>query len=283
MATNLYLHNVDPGYTPATKRGAWDLSTAATIMRMDTSKFSGGIIASVGIVETSSSGTYDVLFARFVSGPLGAQTVAGTVNVIISVMESNALADFFWHLHIYVTTGDSDTVRGTLLTDYVESTTNEWGAASTTSGLALQSAQTLSSLAVSQGDRIVAEVGYIARNTSTAARLGTMRYGSCLSASILDVAPDLTVGGDGTASAGFLTFSQDLTWSDVIEARSYEQNIEVTYAGVLNEARLHEQNLEVVYAGVLNEARIHEQNLEVVYQNLPLRRRPVSMNPMLMA
>lgn len=261
MATQLYVSATAPSYTPSTKRGAWDDSASTVVGSLDTTKINGGAIASKGVAETNTSPTWDVLLARFVSGPLAAQTIAGTVDVILGVYESNAAADMSYHLHIYVTQGDSDTPRGTLLTDYVDPA-NEWGTSNLTAGKALQAAQSLSSLAVSKGDRLVVELGYIARNSVATSYTGTLYYGTLLSAFVADVAPDLAVGGSALTGAGFLTFSQDLTWSDVIEARAAEQSLEVVTLPSSPEARASEQWFEMARENVTI-ATVMEQFLEV--------------------
>lgn len=228
MATTLYLTNAAAPYTPATLRGAWDDTAAGVTRALDTTTAGGGAITSVARAETNASTTWDVLLYRGVSGPLAAQTISGTVDVVVGVSESNAAADFFWHLHIYCTQGDSDTPRGTLLTDYVENTTNEWP--TTAVGVGLQSAQTLTSVAISDGDRLVAELGYIARNNSTTSRTGTLRYGTLHPDTLAPVA-DLSVGSSNvTTLAGFLTFSNTLTEA-ALEGRISQAVVEAAYSG----------------------------------------------------
>lgn len=206
MATKFYLLNQTAPYTPATIRGAWDDSAGAVTRALSTSKTGGGSFTTVARAETNASNTWDVLLYRGVSGPLAAQTISGTVDVVIGALESNSAADFYWHIHIYATQGDSDTPRGTLLTDYVENTTNEFP--TTATGRALQSAQALTSLAVSAGDRLVVEIGYIARNSVTTSRTGTINYGTQLSANPFGDASDLTSGSTNvTTLAGFISFS----------------------------------------------------------------------------
>lgn len=201
--TVLYLTRSVAPYTPPTIRGAWDQTAGAVTHFLDTVKAGGGEITALTIAETNASPTWDVLLYRGVSGPLAAQTLSGTLNVIIGVGSNSASADFYWHLHAYVTQGDSDTPRGTLINDYVENTTNEWPGAD--DQLALQAAQAIS-LAVSDGDRIVVELGLIARNSVATSFSGTMRYGTLLAGGGTEAA-DATVGGSVTTGAGHLVFS----------------------------------------------------------------------------
>ena len=219
MATKYYLTNLTAPYTPATLRGAWDDTAGQVTKALDVYKGKGGVITTVARANTNASATYDVLLYRGVTGPLAAQTISGTVDLILGVIESASVAEFYWHVHIYVTQGDTDTPRGDILTDYVENTTNEWGTTSATNGMALQSAQSLTGLAISDGDRIVVEIGYIDREGSATSRTGTLNYGT-QDPTLLSDAADLTVGAAGASLAGFLTFSTTLTeQSSVIEAR----------------------------------------------------------------
>lgn len=67
------------------------------------------------------------------------------------------------------------TSRGTLISDYVEAA--EFATSLNTGGRALAAVQTLSSLAVSAGDRIVVEIGYRATNSVSTSFTGTLAYG----------------------------------------------------------------------------------------------------------
>jgi hypothetical protein len=206
MATRFYLHNVSAPYTPATIRGAWDATASAVVKALDTAIRPTHAITYVSIAETSTTDEWDVLLGRFVSGPLKAGTIGtGTVDVMLGVYENNAAANDHYHLHIFVTAGDTDTVRGTLLTNYREAAgVNEWGTATATSGRALNAAQSLSSVVVSDGDRIVVEIGYTARNTSATSYNARVYYGVGTDVT----AADLTASGDGTTYRGYIQFSE---------------------------------------------------------------------------
>lgn len=213
MATQFYLTAAPAPYSPATMRGAWDDTAGAITKALSSDKAGGGAIASVARAETNAAANWDVLLYRGVSGPLAAQTIAGNVNVVIGALESSASADFAWHLHIYVTQGDSDTPRGTLLSDYVETTANEWP--TTAAGLVLAADQALTSLAVTAGDRLVVEIGYVALNASATSFTGTLRYGT-LDPTLLTPAPDLTNGSTSvTTQAGYVDFLSGVTESPV--------------------------------------------------------------------
>ena len=141
---------------------------------LDTTKNQGGTITSVARAETNANDEYDVLLYRGVSGPLGTQEIDVNVNVVIGV-SGPAAANDHWHLHIYTTQGDSDTVREVGLDNYREAAgVNEWPA--TAVGVALNAAQSCH-IHTQDGDRLVVEIGYAARNTVTTSYTGTLWYG----------------------------------------------------------------------------------------------------------
>ena len=125
MATRFYLQNAAPGASPSTNRGAWD-DVASKVFK-GLSRTKSGTIASLGVPESSTTGDYDVMILKLVSEPVPAQSITGTVQVCIGALESSTQQNAHWHLHVYVTQGDTDSLVGTLLTDYTEPAgTNEW-------------------------------------------------------------------------------------------------------------------------------------------------------------
>jgi hypothetical protein len=160
---------------------------------------------SIGIAETVNTTDYDVLLLRCVSAPLSANcSFAGTLNVMMGVQESATDADMAYYIHVFVTQGDTDTVRGTLLANYADPNTNEWG--TTVLGKALTAAQSLSAVSALTGDRIAVEIGYRSRNTTASTRTGTIWYGGSGS--------DLASGGAAAGGVGYLDFSDTFTLVD---------------------------------------------------------------------
>jgi len=175
--TRLYLTaDATAAYTPATKKGAWDKTTGSVVERL--SPFHHGTGQGPTNTENVATNNYDVLIATFVSDPIyGNTTISGTINGILLCAESNADANFVAHVHAWVTQGDSDTVRGTLLTDWVDST--EWAVdsfAQLYSGIQIPW-QAISSVSAQDGDRIVVEIGFQAQNTHTTNRTGSIQIG----------------------------------------------------------------------------------------------------------
>lgn len=201
QTARFYMQNAAPDVAIATHRGAWDAT--ASVLQRKLASTKAGAIASRGVAEASATNNYDVLILKFVSEPiLNAQTVTGTLNWVAGSRESNTAMNAHWHVHAYVTQGDTDTLRGTLATNYTEPLgTNEWPTTAVGDGPA--AAVNLSSVAISANDRIVVEAGYVARNTSATSRTGTLWYGGIN-------ATDLALGGDETTLPGWWEFSQDL-------------------------------------------------------------------------
>lgn len=195
MATRFYLTNSTTPYTPATIRGAWDSTTSAIIKYLGPAP--GGSAATRGQAEAVTTNNYDVLLGRWVSdGAIAAGNLSGVMSWVIGVLESSASANDFFHIHAYVTQGDSNTPRGTLLTDSIGAT--EWP---TTATGRSELDKALSTVAVQVGDRIVVEIGYQAQNTSSTSFTGTMNYGNTGTV-------DLPGGNTGvTAGPGWIQFS----------------------------------------------------------------------------
>lgn len=257
--TKLYLHTGTAPYTPATIRGTWDDTAGAVTRALDPYKTGGGNITTVARAEAVSTDPYRVLLFRGVSGPLTAQTISGTLDVVLGILEANADADFHWMLHVYVTQGDSDTLRGTLLSNYTEALgTNEWPTTGT--GKGLNSAQALASLAVSAGDRLVVEIGYVSRNTHTTSRSGTLRYGT-LDASV--EAADLTIGSTSVSSlAGYLTFSSAIEQD--ITTRATQAGVESIVTTSTPAVRATQAGVEVLYQLAIA-GRYTQAGFEVIY------------------
>lgn len=216
MSVKLYLNNALTPYAPGTPKGAWDSITSTIVVPMSTEPFGQGIdLIEVG--EATIVSPYSVLMLRGVSSKLQAQTISGTLDVLLGINETNIDAEFFWHIHAYVSDGNTESVRGVLLTDYTE-VANEWpflNAFRPGTGRALVAPVALNSVGVLSGDRIVVEIGYISRNVHTTNRVGTLWYGSKLPP-LFEPVVDLSLGStSGSSQAGTITFSQDILFESV--------------------------------------------------------------------
>lgn len=257
MATRFYLHNAAAPYTPATIRGGWNSTASAVTKKIDPWKAGSSTKA---YTNFASSGTapYSHLHYRGVSGKLAAGTIGtGTVNLCILFKEDNSpTTDAYWRVHIYVTAGDSDTVRGTLLNQYAEDTTNELP--STNLATALQSAQALSSVTVSDGDRLVVELGLVKRGTASGN--GVLVYGFDAGAS------DASVGDDTWAlnRASYIEFSETLTGGSTVVGRVSQATAEAAFAEATSAAAVTQATVEAPFGDATSAASVTQATTEVV-------------------
>ena len=257
--TKLYPSAVGVAYTPATIRGAWEKTTGHAICGMGAKDLSGlGGPLSIGSAETVSSADYDVLLLRCVSAPLAADhNFSGTLNLMMGVQESNAAADMAYYLHVFVTQGDTDNLRGTLLANYADPDTNEWG--TTALGKALSAAATLTAVAALTGDRIVVEIGYRSRNTVTTSRTGTIWYGGSGS--------DLSSGGAADGGVGYFDFSDTFTLVDNPVLRVSQVAVEALRRPTEARLQVSQLAIETVRRATSGNLRLTQLAVEVVRRN----------------
>lgn len=202
--TRLYFQNAAESFTPTTIRGDWDDDTTSTVVRKLGENKAG---ASAVAVVTEDTGTedWDILMVRFVSEPLQYDTSftsSDTVEWILGVLESASQADFHYHLYIYITQGDTDSLRGALLSDNIASA--EWPTKARGYG---EGTQSLSTVPAQAGDRIVVEVGYQAQNGRTSNYDGTLYYGA--------TGDDLVQGSTSvTQNSGWIEFSNTFSFAN---------------------------------------------------------------------
>lgn len=204
MASRVYLNNAAAAATPSAALGAWDDGPTLTWRHLGRTK--AGAATEVSRNETSTSATWDVYLWTGVSDELSAQTIAGTLDGCVKVRQPNTGSNFVFHLHVWVMKPDG-TARGTLLADAIDDplATQEWPVNSTPDLEAkafLQ--QALSSVGASAGDRIVAEIGFQAQNTSSTLRAGVVGYGG--------TGADATDTDTDESHASWIEFSQTLLW-----------------------------------------------------------------------
>jgi hypothetical protein len=257
--TKLYPSAVGVAYTPATIRGAWEKTTGHAICGMGAKDLSGlGGPLSIGSAETVSSADYDVLLLRCVSAPLAADhNFSGTLNLMMGVQESNAAADMAYYLHVFITQGDTDNLRGTLLANYADPDTNEWG--TTALGKALSAAATLTAVAALTGDRIVVEIGYRSRNTVTTSRTGTIWYGGSGS--------DLSSGGAADGGVGYFDFSDTFTLVDNPVLRVSQVAVETLRRPTEARLQVSQLAIETVRRATSGNLRLSQFAVEVVRRN----------------
>lgn len=212
MATRFYLHgptdlfgqSITPTITPAFD-GEWDRTTNASRRRCSPFK-NISVLAEVTDPEGTATSPYDVLLRQFISDPLAAQTISGTVKGQIKCRESSDANDMSRALCIRVCSNDGTTIRGTLLNDFPESLTSEFKYGGT-ENRNFPPSTALSSVSASDGDRLLIELGYRSFNVLS----GALRYGYLTTGD--DAASDLPE--DETATDDYspwIEFSATLTF-----------------------------------------------------------------------
>lgn len=178
MASRLYFCSTSATYTPTSFMGSWSTTSSAITKLLGTAHDTGAP-ATVAIAEAVTTNPYNVCWGRWVSNGIAKTgTLSGVVSWAVGVKESSLSANDFLRVHIWVTAGNTSTVRGTLLSQFVDTiefTTTAAGQSHTASNLSVDLA--ITSTSVQAGDRIVVEIGYSAKNSVSTSFTGTMNYG----------------------------------------------------------------------------------------------------------
>lgn len=165
--TRFYLSNVASPYDPplatvADADGDWDRFSTST---SKLSRVKEGAAASAGLSVGSTDATYDVLNRRFISDALTVGgTIQGSAEWVLKAREDSDDLNAYSHVHLWVTQGDSNTPRGTLVADRVGAVELS---SSTTYTAYSDGVIVVNPVAAHVGDRIVAEIGYRASSTAT--------------------------------------------------------------------------------------------------------------------
>lgn len=160
----------------------------------------------------------DSAIARFISQPIGAQTITGTGKGQVLMRESATGLNAHPQIVIRVVSNDGTTVRGTLYAgDSGTGTLAEM--TTTTRNWQIPRAAvlpiTLSSVTAQAGDRILMETGFRADSTSTSS-FGVHRFGSLAAAG---GANDLVEAGTATTDLNnWFEFSANLTFGGATPA-----------------------------------------------------------------
>lgn len=165
MATRLYFSGevaaeALPDFDPA-----WDSTADAVSMSLVAEKTDSGVVS-----VNAFSGSLKVAFGRFVSSPLAAQTITGTVKCYLMVADRDSTSGCLSYMALKVVSSDGQTVRGTLLAlshhgsglEFVSLFTNR-----------LYASNAVSEVECQVGDRLMAEIGVFNGSLSEDMRLIT--------------------------------------------------------------------------------------------------------------
>ncbi len=163
----------------------------------------------------SAAQDQDALMGQFISPPIAAQTVSGTVKMQMQVSEASAARDARSQLVVRVVSHDGLTVRGTLYAGDTGSLTDEWAVGTETNQTFPQdplSPATMTSVVASEGDRIVVEYGFRQHQTGTNANDARMNLGDGGSSG--DLADSESDTQTGTTFNPWIEFSNAISLSD---------------------------------------------------------------------
>lgn len=192
MATRFYLPTTGAAPISPAPTAEWeDTANAASPLKMVTTRINSAF-NTFSIAESGGSGDNfrDLLAIQYVSDPIAAQTITGTLKGQMLMSESATAANMLAQLILIVVSGDGSTVRGTLfggttstaLQDEITTTIrNQMNPPISISPV------TLTSVAAQNGDCIVAEIGARANNISFTNFTFNLRLGD-------DAASDLPEG-----------------------------------------------------------------------------------------
>lgn len=206
MVTRFYLPSsgaaaVSPAYT-----GDWDDETVATRLKCDTTKIASAMTNFTGATNASTLAN-EILLVQYVSDPIAAQTISGTVKGQIRCIEADALANAKIAFGIKVVTNDGSQVRGYLAGTNLalKNSSTEILTALTNTPLkdGLTTPINLTSINVHNNDRIVIELGFV--ETASAVYNISMNFGDD---SATDLPEDAT---DTNAYNPWIEFSVDIT------------------------------------------------------------------------
>lgn len=216
MAKKFYLNNAAASYNPAALKGSWNDTTDSGDIGQ-AGELPSGAYTTLGVAETSTSPTWNVYLASFVTDALlnnVSFSTSDTIGGVLAVLESSSLALDVTHIHIWVTTGATDTVRGTLLSDHIGST--NWP--TTAAGQTLGTLNVANNVNAQAGDHIVIEIGYQAQNTSATSFTGTLGFGT-------GGGSDLTNGSTSvTTNPSWIEFSTDFGPEVVLLGQTFDTN-----------------------------------------------------------
>lgn len=184
MATRFYFPSTgSPDVTPDSWSAGWDKSDQGVgPFPLATEKAATALTDTVSTASLTSPNPAMIAVGRWVSAPLAAQTISGTLTGVMRCFESSTATNATIALAVKVVQPDGSDRGVILAVTSSDSVTQEMNTVSFTStrlfmDAAESSTVTLSSVAVSAGDYLVVEIGYRENDAATTARVANARYG----------------------------------------------------------------------------------------------------------
>lgn len=186
MATRFYLPSVagGTGISPAV-HADWSNGAAALFARyvMSTGRTGTAMTTFSESVAANSS----ECFAQFVSAPLAAQSIDGTISISMRCNCADTASGDNYRLRARIIAPDGTTVRGTIFTGAPGTGNENWSTSLVSEFATVTDAQT-TSVSATAGDYLVVEIGP-ANLAAFTSETETMRWGDA-AATDLDAADD---------------------------------------------------------------------------------------------
>ena len=238
MASRFYFTNVTPGASLANNLTWTTAGSAYELGLLPKGAASAANTVQTSVTVGSGATTGKLLqWGRFVSPPaVRAGTLGGTISGVLGMVRSSGTFTAVPKIHIWVSQGDTNTVRGAVLLNSANITGISGGNLPTTAaGVAIPSTSLSGSVSVQAGDRLVVEIGWTNTSGTTSTFSGSMWRGVPMVLSSetgnQEVTPaaaaaDLAAAGTNhTTIPGWLDFSSaDNIWSTKFENISDDFN-----------------------------------------------------------
>lgn len=206
--TKLYVTSNSPSWSGSTLlyKGSWTQANFTKyLMSEDLDNI--GTSTSRSLSETTTTNPNTAGMSMFVSPALSTnQTIAGMLDFVIGVSETSTAANMSLKIHAYVVAGDTNTLRGTLVSDWNEPITNEFP--TTAMGYGVTGQIPCNTVNAQAGDYIVIEAGFYAANSTTTSYTGRIYCGATTNP------VELTIGNSNvTTRAGWIGFTDNLQFT----------------------------------------------------------------------
>lgn len=180
---------------------SWNSTASAIIRQANPTGFKQSTtIASTNIIVDFGSATNTTCFGQFISPPLNAQTISGTVTGYARMDVSN-VTGCTAQSRIKITVINR---AGTVVATLLAMTSGASNLTNTLTSYQIANAAALSSYACANGDRICIEIG-IGRSLGTTSRTGDVSFGS-------SSATNISAAGSATANNPVVTFSGTISF-----------------------------------------------------------------------
>jgi len=203
VATRFYLPSTGAADVTPTAPAGWSETTGFDILKCVTTKISSAMTSKTRVTSLTAAGTR-CLLRQYVSNPIAAQTISGTIKGTVLALESavNDNIDVV-SSRIWVSSPDGLTNRGTLLAIGDYGPVAEFNTALRAKRIA--DGDSITSVTALGGDRIIIELGYGFTTIGTSVS-GSLSFGD-------DSATDLGDNETDTAANNpFVEFSQTLVF-----------------------------------------------------------------------